>query len=558
MTAGKVSFAAALDLRPSGSDIETFRALGAWRKESALDDLARWRDEKPDAMAVVAHEAGSGMVRVTYREYAEWVDRFTGALYELGVRPGQVVAVQLPNRWQVPALLLACARIGAVLAPMMTTIRARELERVLHRTGAQVCITIDRWAGFDHASALAEAAGRLPALRHRVVLGDAVAEDEVDFTRHFQLTPWEVTHAHSLQALTPDPDRVGLVLFTSGTSGEPKAALRTYNSVHSLIATTAVTQGGGPSDVFATSSPLTHLGGVVGAILRPLFLGGTAAFMDDWEPAGGLALLADTGTTSMWGAPAVWAALVDELRRHPRPLPPLRNAGAMGTVILAPLIADVAEVFGLPLQSFWGSTEAVGTTTNPDDPPDWAAHSVGRPGPGMEVDLRSDGPVSDERLGRVYLRGSGSCLATVGRDSGEVTVLADHDDGWYDTGDLGVPDGRGGLRLLGRAADRIGGSFMIPVADVEAALLGHPAIDEVALVGYPDGDGGELACALIVSRTTPPSLPEVRAFLDEQAMTQWYQPSRVEPLPALPRNETGKVLKELLRRWLRGEAELPA
>ncbi|GAA1326491.1 AMP-binding protein [Pseudonocardia xinjiangensis] len=289
MTAGKISFAAALELRPTDSDIERFRALGAWRKESALDDLARWRDEKPDAIAVVAHEAGSGMVRLTYREYAEWVDRFAGALYELGLRPGQVVAIQLPNRWQVPALLLACARIGAVLAPVMTTIRARELERVLHRTGAQVCITIDRWAGFDHAAALAEVAGRLPALRHRVVLGDA-AEDEVDVTRHFQSAPWDVTHADALRALTPDPDRVGLVLFTSGTSGEPKAALRTLNSVHSLIATSVASHGGDSSDVLATSSPLTHLGGILCVILRALFLGGTAAFMDDWEPAGGLAL----------------------------------------------------------------------------------------------------------------------------------------------------------------------------------------------------------------------------------------------------------------------------
>jgi cyclohexanecarboxylate-CoA ligase len=554
--AASTDFRAALTLRPPRSDIERFRQVGAWREESPLDDLWRWREETPDAVAVVAQEAGSGAVRLTYREYAEHVERFAGALYELGVRPGGVVAIQVPNRWQVNALLLACARIGAVFAPIMTTIRQRELERVLRRTGAEVCVTVDRWAGFDHSSVLAELAGSLPDLRHRVVLGDAVADDEIDFARHFEQTPWERTHADALGALTPDPDQVGLVLFTSGTSGEPKAALRTYNSVHAILAVIADVDRHGPQDTFATASPVSHLGGIIVVNLLPLLVGGTAVFMDAWEPAEAIGLLAESGTTTLWGAPAVWAALIAELRQHPRSLPALRTGGAMGTAILAPLVTEVAEVLGLSLRGLWGSTEAAGTITRLDDPPDWAARSVGRPYPGVEIDLRSKDPVTVERPARVYLRGSGLCLATVGRDSGEVTVLAEHDEGWYDTGDLAVPDGRGGIRLLGRATDRIGGSFMIPIEDVESTLLDHPAVDEVAVVGYPDGDGGELACAVIVSRTAPPTLADVRAYLDERGMTQWYQPSRVEPLHALPRNETGKVRKELLRRWLRGETEL--
>jgi cyclohexanecarboxylate-CoA ligase len=198
--AANTDIRAALALRPTRFDIERFRQLGAWREETPLDDLWRWREETPDAVAVVAHEAGSGVVRLTYREYAEHVERFAGALYELEVRPGGVVAIQLPDRWQVNALLLASARIGAVSAPIMTTIRPRELERVLRRTGAEVCVTVNRWAGFDHSSALAELAGGLPDLRHRVVLGDALAEDEIDFARHFEQTPWERTHADALSA----------------------------------------------------------------------------------------------------------------------------------------------------------------------------------------------------------------------------------------------------------------------------------------------------------------------------------------------------------------------
>jgi len=111
--------------------------------------------------------------------------------------------------------------------------------------------------------------------------------------------------------------------------------------------------------------------------------------------------------------------------------------------------------------------------------------------------------------------------------------------------------------VIGRASDRIGGLFMIPVRDVEDQLLDHPGVADVALVGYPDGNGGELACAVIVSAGSPAiTLHELRTYLLDQGMTDWYIPSELAHVPSLPRNNNGKVRKELLRRWLQGEAEL--
>src|SRR5262249_20077576 len=151
------------------------------------------------------------------------------------------------------------------------------------------------------------------------------------------------------------------------------------------------------------------------------------------------------------------------------------------------------------------------------DPPDWAAHSVGRPSESVEIDLRSDGTLTARNPGRLIIRGPSTCLAIMSRDGGEPTTLAD-DDGWYETGDLAIPDGRGGLRLVGRSADRIGGVFMIPAADVEDALREHPGISDAALVGY--GPGNELPCAVIVT-DTPLTLKDIRAFLDSKQMTDW-------------------------------------
>jgi cyclohexanecarboxylate-CoA ligase len=242
----------------------------------------------------------------------------------------------------------------------------------------------------------------------------------------------------------------------------------------------------------------------------------------------------------------------------PPHLPALRTMRCLGTTVPKQLVSQVSDVFGARLLSGWGMTEiGTGTMTCSDDPPDWAAHSDGRPVMGMELDLRSDTEITKDRPGRLFVRGSGVCLATVCRDSGTLSVIAEHDDGWYDTGDLAVPDGRGGIRLMGRAADRIGGVFMIPVSDVESELLKNPGVEDVALIGYPENHGGELACAVIVPATEPPvTLDELRKHLSDQGMTEWYLPTRVEYVDALPRNGNGKVRKELLRRWLVGTASL--
>jgi cyclohexanecarboxylate-CoA ligase len=292
--------------------------------------------------------------------------------------------------------------------------------------------------------------------------------------------------------------------------------------------------------------------------LLSLWHGACRVLLDSWSGERGAAILAETGTTIMLSAPTFIQDVIATSDGTPQRLPALHTLVCSGTTIPRPLVSQVPRVFGVRLQAGWGMTETgLITLTREDDPPGWAAHSDGRPCTSVELDLRSDTEITRDNPGHAFVRAGGVCLATVGRDTGKVVVIADQNDGWYDTGDLAVPDGRGGIQLMGRAADRIGGVFMIPVNDVESALLGHPGVADVALVGYPAADGGELACAVIVPATRPSvTLDELREYLCDQGMTQWYLPSRLEYVEALPRNTNGKVRKELLRRRLRGEAAL--
>ncbi|WP_405770913.1 AMP-binding protein [Streptomyces sp. NBC_01538] len=546
-------------LRPSAATVEQYRKEEAWRADTILDDLARWCAETPDAPALLASEAGRGVVRLSYAQYAECVDRFAGALHALGVRSGQVVAMQLPNRWQIGPLVLACARLGAVAAPIMCAFRPRELERMLRRLDAVVCVTIDRWDNFEHAAALAEMAPRLPALRHRVVLGERTTDGnngdlgsagELDFGEYFERTE----HSTLPDPSVVDPDRVSLVLFTSGTSGEPKAVLHTLNTSYAWYAPLADADSIGPDSRVYSPNAAAHIVGLTMGLLMPLHRGACAVMTDLWEPDALIPFLAEAQVSWMVIVPITLSTLIDAMERTALRLPTVRVIRAGGTVVPQPLFRRVTETFGIPLDVGWGMTEGANIFTRSGEHPDLAGRTVGRCAPGHEIDVRADHPISDDQPGRLFVRSPSLCLATWGRDDGRLTVLAEHDDGWYDTGDLVAPDGHGGIRLHGRAEDRIG-DIMIPVGDVESALLNHPDVRDVALVAYPGGHGSELACAVVVAGEGTPTLEGLRDWLGGLGMSEWCRPSRLELLPVLPRNETGKVRKNLLRERLRLQSE---
>jgi len=288
-------------IRASDTAARRFRAEGVWRDSGQMSDLRRWRDRTPQATAIRAYRADGEATLITYVELAGWVERFAGALYQLGVRPGRVIACQLPNWWQAQVVLLAAARLQAVVAPIMPTIGPRELQRMLHRVGACLCVTADEWRGFDHAAALKDIASALPELRHRVVLGDTTG-GEIDFRSFFEETPWEKLHPVALEDAVEDPDRVAMVLFTSGTSGEPKAALHTQNTLYASASSITQVHEFGREDVQFTEHALMHTVGQ-DAARSALIAGASVVLLDDWSGRRGLQVLADSATTGLVAAP---------------------------------------------------------------------------------------------------------------------------------------------------------------------------------------------------------------------------------------------------------------
>jgi cyclohexanecarboxylate-CoA ligase len=290
--------------------------------------------------------------------------------------------------------------------------------------------------------------------------------------------------------------------------------------------------------VFATPLPLTSLASLLYSVCWPLAAGGTGVFQDVWDPRVFLGLVESAGVDRVYATPALWSELLAAQRQERRDVSGLRLALTGGRVDTPPALpGDLRAELGVRVRDVWGSPEA-----------GLGALSYGsgeRPLPGLEVALRN---------GRLAVRGPS--VATAAWRHGEpVTAAWERSDGWLDTGDAALPGqpGRPGeVTVVGRADERTGGLFVVPVDALEAALLSHPRVGEAAVVEYTDATYGEMPCAVVVPalQEEPPGLVELREHLSRAGLTEAFLPTRLELVGSLPRDTEGRLRKEALRTWL--------
>ncbi|GAB1645430.1 AMP-binding protein [Krasilnikovia sp. MM14-A1259] len=523
-------------------DALQYRAKGWWRRETVLDDLRRAVARHPDKPAFVCYQDG-GVVELTYAELSRRVELIAGNLHRLGARRGDVVTLQLPNSWQLVAAILACARIGAVAGPVVPIMRRREVEFMTRLTASPIYLAAASFSGFSYAEMSAEVAAAVPTLRHRVLIGGGPGALDFDAELLAPVSP-------APRADEAGPDDPAQVVFTSGTTGEPKGVVHSHNTLYSMNKAQADVLGLTGDEVTAMGSPTTHQAGYTWNLVMPLLLGATAVHVDAWHPQRMLAILQQRRVTFFMGAPTFLSDLIEAQRDDPHDLSALHSF-ATGSAPIAPTLVEQADaVLGCRVYALWGMSEnGCVTITRPHDPPLRAAQSDGTVVPGMRVrivDGRTGGPVRPGGSGLLQVRGSAQCLGYYRRP--ELYAASTSPDGWFDTGDLARDDGHGGIRISGRVKDIIvRGGENIPVLEVEAALLRHAEIRDVAVVGYADDRLGERACAVLVVRDRPLDVADLRVHLAGLGMAKQYWPERVEVVDALPRTPSGKVQKFVLR-----------
>ncbi|MFI5793467.1 AMP-binding protein [Streptomyces sp. NPDC051677] len=532
---------------------QKYKALGWWRDRTVVDDLLDHATAQPLKTAVISHHHDREPDTLTYAELAEWVDRFAGALLELGVRRGEVVSMQLPNWWQFVALHLACGRIGAVTNAILPILRRREVSFICDRLRSRVLIVPRSFRGFDHAAMAAEVSAGLDTLEHVLAIdadGVGLPTGVRDFDRHFVHADWRGRHRETLAGPGPEPDTVAQVQFTSGTTGEPKGVVHTWNTVYAGMRPSVEAVGLTSDDVVLAFSPLAHTVGFYYGITMPVSYGMTVVLQDLWDPRVALGLVRRHAVTWTMAATPFIKDLCDAAEPEAAAMT-LRRISCAGAPIPPSLVHQVQDILNATLFSVWGMTEvgAVTSTLSSDDPLR-AAETDGAAMAWNELAvLGPDGAeVPKGSVGRLGVRGASLLVGYHGRP--DLFEAAFDAQGWFDTGDLARMDDAGYIRIAGRAKDIVvRGGENIPVVEVEAELVRHPGVRDVALVGVPDERLGERATAVVVPTdpAAPPNLGDLTGFLEEQGMAKHFWPEFLTVVPELPRTATGKIQKFRVR-----------
>ncbi|MGH2341349.1 cyclohexanecarboxylate-CoA ligase [Segnochrobactraceae bacterium EtOH-i3] len=533
-------------------------AAGYWPGKTLTDYFDTCLAEKPDARALTSIAVATGARRdLTFAELDTLSWRAAAGLARLGLKRDDVLTCQLPNSWEFVVLYIACRRIGVVFNPVMPIFRERELSFMLALGETKVFAIPKNFRGFDYVAMAETLKPGLLDLRQVVVSGD---DGPAGFDALLQ-DPALDAEVPALKAaadrFVDDANRVCQLIYTSGTSGEPKGVMHTANTMYSNLVAYAARLGLGAADVVLMASPMAHQTGFMYGFLMPVMLKARMVLLDSWDPALAAKLIAEEGITFTMASTPFLMDLSDAVEKLGTDPSALRIFLCAGTAIPGPLVERAQKVLGAKIISAWGMTEnGAVTVVSPSDPDERSVNTDGFALPGMEIQIRgADGqPVPPGHEGELMVRGCSNFGGYLKRPQWNAVDA----DGWFNTGDIARMDDRGYIRICGRSKDVIiRGAENIPVVEVEALLYKHPAVQQVAIVAYPDARLGERACAFIVPRDGHAfSFEEMIRFLDTQNLAKQYYPERLELIERMPSTASGKIQKFALRNMLKEQYAL--
>jgi acyl-CoA synthetase (AMP-forming)/AMP-acid ligase II len=506
--------------------------------------VARAEAEFGDTEALV-----DGDVRWTFRQLAAEVRRCAAAMIAGGVAPGDRVAVWAGNGHRFVVAALGAVSAGAVLVPVSTRYKGDEAAWILARSGARLLLVDNGFLGNDYLGML-RAAGGMPSQLGVVTLGETGDPDARAFEDFLLKGNGVAAGLVTARREMVGADDVSDMFFTSGTTGRPKGAMTAHGQNVAVYRAWSAGVGLRRGDRYLVVNPLSHTFGYKAGLLAGLITGATLVLQAVFDPARSLQLIADEKITVLPGPPTLYASLLDHPARRGADLSSLRLAVTGAAVVPVALVERMrAELFPDVVIAY-GLTEACGTVTVGDRNADaqTIASTVGRPIAGTEVVIagRDSGRLPPGESGEVLVRGYNVMRGYFGDP--DATAAAIDAGGWLHTGDVGILDADGNLRITDRLKDMfIAGGFNVYPAEVEQLIARHPKVSEAAAIGVPDDRLGEVCQAYVIPRPGAGIDPaEIIAFCRER-LAHFKVPREVVVVSELPRNAAGKVLKYVLR-----------
>ncbi len=498
--------------------------------------------------------------RSTYFELAQRVERLAAALASLEVAPGDHVAILLPNCPEFVETYFAIAATGAVIVPLSTRLGELELERVLRFSDASVLFVARELGGREWADEISRKRASFPELRHVIVveLGVAtVARSLVEQTLSYASLFERGAARFEPPRRNPVTD-VALMLFTSGTTSEPKGVMLSHRNIIGTACNENRALEANERDRFLLAVPFFHVFGAVVGILCATAAAAAMVVLEKFDAERVLALIQREKCTILYGTPTMFVLEMNVPNFDRYDLRSLRTGMIAAAPCPVELIHQIMTRMHCNVLISYGLTETSPalTITRFDDTPEVRAQTVGKALPGIELRV-----VDEER--RELPRGAAGELAARGYanmrgyyKNPELSAEVMDASGWLYTGDMATIDARGYVRLLSRKKDMIkrGGLAIFP-PDVESYLYRHPAIKDAAVIGIPDPVLGERSRAYIVRKAgVTLSEPEVLAFCAGQ-LSDYKIPDQVRFVDSLPLTPSGKINKAALREHAAGEAK---
>ncbi len=507
----------------------------------------------PDDEALVDTEPAfpSGEVRLTYRQLADVAVRATRAAIAAGIEPGDRAAIWAPNMHQWIGAALGVLGAGGVIVPINTRFKGAEAAYVLGKSRAKLLFTVTDFLDTDYVAMLRDANEDLPALEGIVVLRGPVPDGAIsaqDFMAGGDAVP-EADARARMQAVKGDD--LSDIIFTSGTTGRPKGVMTTHAQTLRVYEAWTDVIGLRRGDRYLIVNPFFHTFGYKAGWLSCLLRGATIVPFQVFDVPKVLERVAEEQISVLPGPPTLLQGILDQPGRDEYDLSPLRLTVTGAAAVPVRLVERLREEMTFEtIITGYGLTETTGTACmcRHDDDPETIANFSGRAIPDTEVLVVDDdgNEVPRGQPGEVVVRGYNVMLGYF-EETDETAATIDAA-GWLHTGDIGVMDERGYLKITDRKKDMfIVGGFNAYPAEIENLLLRNDALAQVAVVGVPDERMGEVGLAYVVPRPGAAVDPDELIQWARGEMANYKVPRRVEIVDELPLNASGKVLKYELR-----------
>jgi acyl-CoA synthetase (AMP-forming)/AMP-acid ligase II len=512
-------------------------AQGAWEKAAT----------QPDEVAIYME----GAPALTYGAVADEARRLATGLRELGLVAGDVISFQLPNWRESVVLDIAASALGLIVNPVIPIYRDRELRFILKDARTRLIFIPEQVRSLEFPAMISALRPELPDLQYVVTV--RAEHEHPDMLRFEDLVNRDPIDLATLPAV--DPNSIKAVLYTSGTTGTPKAVLHSHNTLTRVIQNSLDYWQMDARDVMLMPSPVTHITGYGSGMVLPFVTPVKSALMPRWDADAAVAFIQQVGATASVGATPFLVELVAAAKRHGTGLPSMRLFACGGAAVPPQVVIDAWNTLD-NCRAFrvYGSTECpiISAGFVGDDQRQLAAETDGMIY-AYEVKILDDQgrelPIGQD--GEIAARGPGMML---GYKDPEQNAAAHDADGFFLTGDIGQRTADNAILITDRKKDIIiRGGENISAKEVEDVLHDHAAIRECAVVAMPHERLGEGVCAFIIpaSDDGAPDLAAVVAFADQAGLSRQKIPQHIELVSDLPRTASGKVRKDVLRQRIR-------